>query len=172
MAEITHPDPTDLSEDIGGDEPSVWPSADEWHASIEHADNDKVTEVNDPYNPDGSLAVGKRYLLAVVEHRFRYRDDVSTPKVGQRFGEVTSRERYRIPVPDGAGIEFETVSEALRRASDGEFAPHLGNGTYDGVEVVSVMLHEYEVVPTDRPDRAWHLRRDIWKDKELIYQTP
>ena len=154
------------------DEPTWWPSVEEWYQSIESADREDVSFVNDAFRPDGSLDVGKRYILAVVGHEFTYLDDdVATVEVEERFGSLDGREKYRMPVPEGAGVEYETVVEALRRVSSQEFDGHIKNGLYKNVKIKSVFLQEYEVVDGGGdPDSVWRLRKEMWEDGSIEHE--
>lgn len=145
-----------------------WPSEREWSAVIEQADNNDITDINNAYGKNGELLVGKRYVLAVVNHRFKYRDDdVSTPEVEDRFDVVEGREKYRMPLPEGVGVNYETVAAAVTQASRDEFTPHIASGVYEDVEVESVVLREYEVVQADSPEKVWQVRRDLWDGGSL-----
>ncbi len=165
-------DPKGLRVGLAGsaDEPTWWPTPDDWHGLIEDGNNDDVTDVNSPFRLDGTLHIGKRYVSAVVEHEITYLDDdVATPQIEDRTGVVTSREKYRIAVPDGAGVNYNSVADALRKASTEEFSDHLKSGMYKNVKIGSIVLQEWEVIDTPDPDKAWRLRRDLWDDGELTH---
>jgi hypothetical protein len=140
----------------------------EWESLIEVKREPGPPNIRDAYFSDGELNIGKRQLIVSINHQFvSHHDDPATEKIEEIPSEFEARERYQLVVPDGAQVDYETISEAFRLHTAERFAPLIEDKTYGKVEVDSVIVQEWEVVPGDNPEKVWQCQREIWKGGEL-----
>ena len=144
----------------------------QWRDIIQKRDEVGPPDPQEAYFQDGTLHVGKRKLMISATRTFTYlHDDPETQLVEEHPHDVPSRDLYEIDVPEGVHVNYEKIREAFALLTEDKFANFVKNNVYGDVDLESVVVQEWEVVPADKPEKVWSLQRELWEENVLDYES-